>query len=399
MASPLRRGIYAYPWDLADIGSDAALAEMKAAGISAVNLACTYHPIATFSPRAGARRMLYQELGAVFFPAREERYARIKPAKWRDAEVLDAWPAAARAAERDGLKLNAWTIGMFQPWIAHHYPDCARVMATGGVVFANACPAGPDIREYLGRLHADIVSQVPIDTVMLEFIGFPKFDYGWVRPRVLIPLSTWTQWLLSLCFCENCMANARAAGIDIGALRSDIVQEIERSLLAVGEVDPTGSFEERHAEWLALRPDYAAFIEVRNQAVVTLLTAISDAVRSESPSTQINIWNLQDVDLPRVLDRISAITFGHATRLDDVRKFRESIAGKKDLDIEYLLLMSPEHGLESEKVRNEMKAVAELPVDQISLYNYGLLRQGQLELFAQQMENLSGERSIAASKS
>jgi len=41
-----------------------------------------------------------------------------------------------------------------------------------------------------------------------------------------------------------------------------------------------------------------------------------------------------------------------------------------------------------------MKAVSEIPVDQISLYNYGLLRQGQLMLFAEEMEALS-ERGFA----
>jgi hypothetical protein len=290
MARPLRSGVYAYPWDLADIGSDVALAEMKAAGMSSLNLACTYHPIATFSPRAGARRMLYQELGGVFFPAREARYGRIKPATWSDADVLAAWAAAFASVEA--------------------------------------------------------ASRMP-----------------------------------------------EAMGVDVTGLRSAVVKEIDRSLAAVGEVDPTGSFEERHGEWLTSRPDYAAFIEVRDQAVVSLLIAISEAVRSESPSTSLNVWTLKDVNLPLVLDRIRGITFGHATRLEDVRTFKESVANEEDLDIQYLLLMSSEHGLESQKVRSEMRAVAGLPVDQISLYNYGLLRRGQLELFAQQMDLLARDGS------
>jgi hypothetical protein len=389
MRRALRRGLYAYPWDIADIGADIALGEMNAAGINALNLACTYHPIATFSPRVGARRMMYQELGGVFFPAQKDRYGRIKPATWSERKVLSAWAAAADAAEREGVKLNAWTIGMFQPWIAHSYPDCARVTAPGGVVYAGACPAAPDVRDYLSRLVGDVVSQFPVDTVMLELVGFPAFDYGWVRPRVLVPLGTWTQWLLSLCFCKNCLMNATAKGIDVVRLRFEVVKEIERSLLAAGEVDPTGSFEERHAEWLESRPDYAAFIQARDGAVVELLRSVSDAVRSESPATRLNIWSIKDVNLPLVLDLIDGITVGHGDRVEDVRRFKQSIDSGIDLDLQYLLLMAPQQGLQSQKVRSEMRVVSEIPVDQISLYNYGLLRQGQLMLFAEEMEALS----------
>src|SRR5258708_26361369 len=120
---------YAYPWDVLDIGVADVFAELKDVGVAAVDLATAYHPIGTFSPRAGAGRLLYQERGAVFFPARLGRYGRIKPNVWPDAEVTGAWPKAAEAARRHGVELRGWTIRMFQPWIAHSYPDCARTLA------------------------------------------------------------------------------------------------------------------------------------------------------------------------------------------------------------------------------------------------------------------------------
>jgi hypothetical protein len=179
---------YAYPWDIFDIGVDDAFAELRDAGLVALDLATAYHPIATFSPRAGARRMLYQEQGAVFFPARTERYARIKPNVWPDAELMTAWPRAAGAAQKYGIALRGWTIGLFQPWIAHQYPDCARVMATGAVVPAGPCPGSPDVQEYIGALVTDAATQFDLSGIRLEKVSFPGYDYGWVRPRVLLDL-------------------------------------------------------------------------------------------------------------------------------------------------------------------------------------------------------------------
>ncbi|MBM4438121.1 MAG: hypothetical protein FJ029_13025, partial [Actinobacteria bacterium] len=220
-----RISVWAYAWDVADEGAAAALDWLQAAGFDAIDLGPNYHAISTFSPRNAKRSIFYSEQGAVYYPARLERFGRIKPHLFDDRAVLQAWPDVARALEGRDLELNAWIIGMFQPWIARAYPDTAIENAFGHRSYAQTCPAHPDVQTYLATLVGDLCDQFPVRGITLENVGHPGFAYGWVRERVLIDLSPWTRFLLGLCFCEHCLAAARAHGVDAPRVRAGVAAE------------------------------------------------------------------------------------------------------------------------------------------------------------------------------
>ena len=190
-----RISVWAYPWDLADEGVSAALNWLHDGGFDAVELCPNYHAISTFAPRNHGRSVFYSEQGAVYFPAREERYARIKPRVFDEPEVLSAYAQAAEHAPARGIQLNAWVIGMFQPWMARGYPDTAVENAFGARSYATTCPSSPDVQEYLAALVADLCEQYPVHCALLERAGHPDFAYGWVRERILIDLDPWTRFL------------------------------------------------------------------------------------------------------------------------------------------------------------------------------------------------------------
>src|SRR5438552_2466081 len=193
----MRVTAYAYPWDLARLGVERVLGEMAAHGIAAVDLAATYHPIDALSPRGG-HALFTSPRGAVHFPARLERYGRIQPSMSPDPEIRAVWPATARAAVSSGLGLNAWTVVLFQPWIADAYPDCARVLPSGDPIGSGVCPASEDVREYVAVLCADIAEQFGVETLRLEGIMPAAYDYGWLRPRVLVEVSLLARQLPAL---------------------------------------------------------------------------------------------------------------------------------------------------------------------------------------------------------
>ena len=121
-----RISVWTYPWDIADEGVGAALDWLQDAGFDAIELCPNYHAISTFSARNRKRSQFYSEQGAVYFPARVERYGRIKPKVFDEPEVLKAYSSASAELESRGMELNAWVIGMFQPWMARALPGTWR---------------------------------------------------------------------------------------------------------------------------------------------------------------------------------------------------------------------------------------------------------------------------------
>lgn len=259
--------IYAYPWDLARMGIERSLREIADRGISAIDLAATYHPIDTYSPRDGGA-FFSNARGAVYFRTRGERYGRIVPREHGDAEnpgLMNVWPEVARMTASMGLALNAWTITLFMPWIRDAYPDCARILPTGQASGSGACPANPDVREFLIALCEDMVEQFGVNVIRLENV-MPIFDFDWLRPRVLFAFSPVARELMNLCFCNSCMGRAKDRGIDAAGLRRRVNQAI------AGEANDDGD-QDRLA---TLRDDaeLATYAELAMDGAIGLVKAI-----------------------------------------------------------------------------------------------------------------------------
>jgi len=377
---------WVYPWDMASAGVDAMLSEMRDLGLQGLRIASNYHPIGTLSPRSKNRRILYTELGGVFFPVRPERYGRIRPQCWHEAEVLNVWPQVAERVDRYGMSMSAWTIGMFQPWITHQVPDTARVTPSGDAIPSMACPANPDVRAFFTCLCADLAGQYPIEGIHLEGISFHHYNYGWVRPRILIDLAPWTNFLMSLCFCQACRSKADRHGVDVEGLRTRILRELDHCFEAPGDTDRAPPMEQRYHEWLQTDGDFAKFVSLREDAVVQLIQEISDAVHAIRPGCRIGVWSPIEVDgsagvnLERVMRVVgSVLVWEPSKRLDAARRIRAAtLASGRDVHLSHFQACGWPHGADSPEVRHELETAYSLPVDSVVFYNYGLVRQGQM---------------------
>lgn len=212
------------------------LGEIAGHGFDAIDLAANYHPIDALSPRGGLN--LYSDArGAVYFPARQALYDRIKPFIHSPA-IAQVWPEAANEAARLGLGHNSWTITLFQPWIRDCHPDCARVLPWGDRSGSGVCAANADVRTYIATLCADLAEQFGIDLFRLEGVLSHSFDLDWLRPRNLVTVSPLARTLSNLCFCDSCKGRARATGIDDTALQRRVVGSIEAEITgeAGGEI-------------------------------------------------------------------------------------------------------------------------------------------------------------------
>ena len=86
--------VWAYPWDLHDIGPDQATARLLDAGCTMVSLATAYHAGRFLQPGNPRRR--------VYFPQDGTLYYRPDPARWQGAEIQ---PLMAEIVATEGCML------------------------------------------------------------------------------------------------------------------------------------------------------------------------------------------------------------------------------------------------------------------------------------------------------
>jgi hypothetical protein len=360
------------------MGVESALALFARQGFEALDLTVCYHPIVQFTPGLVGRRLMRLTEGAVLFPARRELYGRIAPLLHPEAEILNAWPRAAAAAQRHGLALNGWTVTLFQPWIAARYPDTARVLPTGQANPLGVCPGSSDVREFLAALVADLATQFPLSTVQLEGITYPYFETGWPLPRMLITVGPWTRRLLSLCFCGNCCELARSRGVSVDPLRRRVVAEIDRVENSRADTD---SEIRMHQLWTERDPDYARFVQMREDVCVELVREVSAGLASVSSGTRVAVWGPQDFDrtpvpIERLLGTVDTLQTYHGKRWPEnalrARTIADAHPGMRVATVHWCGgSVGPEFGPEFERT---LGAAAALPADELKLFNWAMLK-------------------------
>ena len=385
---PRRLSVWAYPWDLADEGVAAALDWLRDAGFDAIELCPNYHAISTFAPRNLGRSIHYSEQGAVYFPARDERYGRIKPRVFDEPEVLGAYAQAAEHAPSRGIQLNAWVIGMFQPWMARTYPDTAVENAFGARSFATTCPASPDVQEYMAALVADLCDQYPVHGALLERAGHAEFAYGWVRERILIDVDPWTRFLAGMCLCEHCLTAARTHGVDAAAVREAVARELRDRLSRRQEF---GDLEAMLAARVETDEEFRGYLESREQSATRLVEGVQRALRGTG--TRLGLthtsagWGPTGLRLADLLDRIDGLLLPDPTDEADEAKRQVALARSADREVELVVSLwgSDELGPGGPAFAARLDHIARLPIDRVAVYNFGLLRPETLRRIGQSL--------------
>jgi hypothetical protein len=375
--------IFCFATDLADEGIDVVLDNVRhRGGLGGVTVAAAYHEGRDIFPHNPVHKVRFLESGAVFFEPEALRDVRLQPPV---SEVANVLPDLVRAAERRGMAVRAWTVFLHNGALAAEYPDCAPENAFGDRYVTELCPANPDARSYARALAADI-ARLGVAGICSEALHYLGLEHGYAHERYFVPLGPRVRYLFGLCFCEHCLAAARARDVDGEAVRHAAREEIER-VFAGGEEVPVDELE---------RSEFADYAGVREQVVTSLVEEVAEAA-GDTPFEFIELsgavkgyatgrptgapapsiaWQLGvDVDaVARACDGIEAI--GYAA---DPERIRGDLDAYGDAAVSVIFRPTTPDCESAEDVRAKVDLARERGLHRTDFYHYGFMRLDALD--------------------
>ena len=283
----MRHSIWAYPWDLHDLGPAAALASITAAGANCVSLATSYHAGRFLQPGNPRRRTYFPEDGTVYY--------RPDPGRWSDAEIV---PRAAAAVESEGDMLagliaareaggpavSCWTVCLHNTRLGMAHPGHVLRDAFGDPAVYGLCPSSEAARDYVAGMVAEITHRHHPDRIELESPDFMGFAHGFHHEKDGLGLLAEETFLLGVCFCDHCAARASTAGIDARAARREVATHLQAAFERELPAARFSDFPDAGLAAFDRLPALADYLRWRTRSVTSLIARIRDAAH---PDTQI----------------------------------------------------------------------------------------------------------------
>ncbi len=273
--------VWAYPWDLYDIGVDAALARMAEAGATMTSLATSYHAGRFLQPGNPRRRVYFPQDGTVYY--------RMDPARWAgqaivplEADIVadegDQLAALTDRRDRGGPAVSCWTVCLHNTRLGTLHPDHVMRTAHGDPHLYALCPSSPAARAYAAGLVAEISETYAPDRIEIETPEFMGFAHGFHHEKDGLGLRPVEEFLLGLCFCDHCRAAAKLAGVPFEEARQEVARRLDLAFArelpqALGPVP-------KSPQDFADHPALQAFLFWRPGQVAELLRGLKAACRA-----------------------------------------------------------------------------------------------------------------------
>ena len=388
--SRAEHSIWAYPWDLQDIGLDRALSQLTDLGLNMVSLATSYHAGRFVQPGNPRRHVYFPEDGTVYY--------RPDPALWSDREIVPK-PAEIVASEGDmlaaliqrrdagGPGVSCWTVCLHNTRLGMAHPGHVMRTAHGDPHFYALCPSSPAARAYVVGLVAEISQRYRPDRIELESPDFMGFAHGFHHEKDGLGLLAEDNFLLGLCFCSHCMARARADNVDAGAARRCVIDLLDAAFARELPVPQFPDFAAAGTGAFARWPALQEYLQWRSTPVTHL---IAEARAATHPDTRLLLIDAEGswasgVDLPAVVAHLDGILHcAYATGQDRIAPLMaqtRALLGPQKTLIAGFQLFHPEVADASDLRRRT--AATKGPVDGLNFYNLGLVPTARLQWIGQ----------------
>ncbi len=279
-----RVSVWAYPWDMHDIGLDVALGRITGAGANCVSLATSYHAGRFLQPGNPRRKVYFPQDGTVYYRLDPARWAG-KPIRALQADVVaaegDYLAALVDRRDRGGPQVSCWTVCLHNTRLGMAHPGHVMRTANGDPHFYALCPSSPAARDYVTSLVREVASVYAPDRIELETPEFMGFSHGFHHEKDGLGLTPEEEFLLGLCFCDHCREAANAAGAPFEQARRRVADLLNA---AFARALPQRSFPDFPTRGLAAfdaEPALTAFLLWRPQAVTELVAQVA----AEVPAT------------------------------------------------------------------------------------------------------------------
>lgn len=384
----MRLAMWTYPWDVQDVGMDAAVADLRdRAGLDGINLATSYHAGRFLQPRSPLRKSYFPEDGTVYFHPDAARWDGAVIVPQVAAEVMqrgDVLRQLIEARAHTGLSVACWTVCLHNTRLGMLHPGACTRNAFGDPNHYSLCPSHPDVRRYAVSLVADVTHGYRPDAVQLESPGFMGFAHEFHHEKDGVGLTAEDDFLLSLCFCDACLSRAARDGVDGAAarrtVRAWIVEACERAVPAPRWPD----FVSRGPSVFSAYPEVEAYVRWRFEPVTSLVAEIRQAAH---PGCRVHVLDIGNgwlcgcdlAALARATDGVVMCVYdrGVAAVAADLAATRAAIGADRFLGTGMRVFYPEMQG--PEDLAGRAKAAASAGVAEINFYNYGLVPAARLD--------------------
>ncbi|MCX7299679.1 MAG: hypothetical protein NTX73_04745 [Rhodobacterales bacterium] len=225
--------VWAYPWDLHDLGVDTVVATLAGVGVGMVSLATSYHAGRFLQPGNPKRRVYFPEDGTVYY--------KVDPVRWAGAEIVplearivaeegDQLAALVDLRDRGGPGVSCWTVCLHNTRLGMLHPEHVVRTAHGDPHYYGLCPSSPAARAYVTGMVREISERYRPDRIELESPDFMGFSHGYHHEKDGLPVLREDDFLLGVCFCDHCLTRATMAGVDATGARAMVLKWLDAAL-------------------------------------------------------------------------------------------------------------------------------------------------------------------------
>lgn len=383
MSTPASRSLYCYPWDVADAAQH--IPRLQQLGMNGATLAVSYHAGKFLRPHAGATpRVIFPEDGVVYFEPALQGYGELKPLAHSDPAMRRVLPDLVA----DGrLDIHAWTVLLHNSRLGSLHPEYTAANVFGDRYVYSLCPMQGAVFDYAVALSADIACR-GVRSLVLETPGWLPYAHGYHHEFAQLRSNVWLDSMLGLCFCDACMAAGEQARLDMAGLRSAIASSVDSYLQAPVDATPAQAQAWLQADLLAM-PDLAPWLRLRQQRVTDLVRAIRAAI-----PVQVELAVIATVQRPTASNWLEGMDLASLAEVADwievpfYEPDAEAVASDAwdcirrtggSAKLRAILRPGPPDLGDGVQTATAITRLAQLGIQQLSFYNYGLLRPARLQ--------------------
>ncbi len=376
--------LFAYPWDIVDVGPSRFADECARLGVTKLHVTTLYHSGKFLLPRNSARKVFFAEGGTAYVPLSLPALGNMAPTMSPLAGT--GWLDELAGC---GIPLSAWTVFHHNSRLGAMHPQWTIRNVYGDPYRFGLCPSHEAIRDYSVALAKAVAGLGYFQTVDLETIGYLGYVHGHHHEVAAGPLGPLENFLLSLCFCDACRDSAGKTGIEIDRLAAQVRELLHLKLQADDSNSRGNANSEQIASLIAGSSDLAAFVRLRIATVTGLVQRIASALgpvtvapfTSSFVGSPSNIW-MEGVSLADLRDSVEtfhplAYTPNSGAVNDDLLFCLSQVKdpAKLNLTLNLGLPITPTISDALAKVQ----FAKTLGVRRFSFFNYGFLGEARLK--------------------